>query len=58
MDLLISVSIGYKGREKIWKNNLEVDSKYFNRMVSDDNFLNYPDWKIIFKVNTYASDKN
>ena len=58
MDPLKAVSIGYKGRKTLRKDNLEVDSKYFNRMVSDDNFLNYPDWKIIFKVHTYDSDKN
>ena len=27
-------------------------------MVSYGTLLNYPDWKIPFDVNTYASDKN
>ena len=41
----------------MWNDDLEVALSEIKRMVFSDTLLNYPDWKIIFTVHIYASDK-
>ena len=46
-----------KGREILWKNELEVAFQDIKRTVSTDNLQNYPGWTNTFTIHTYASDK-
>ena len=55
---LKEVSSGPKDRKILWNDALEDPFKELNCMVSDENLLNYPDWKTPFTVHTDASDKN
>ena len=41
----------------MWNDDMEVALSEIKRMVFSDTLLNYPDWKIIFTVHIYASDK-
>ena len=48
---------GFKGRAIIWNDEMEAAFHYFKRVVSYDNLLNYPDFKMPFTVHVYSSDK-
>ena len=54
---LMDAARGPKGREIIWNDNLELAFFNIKCMVSAENLLNYPYWKIPFTVHTDASDK-
>ena len=49
--------IGPKGRKIFWHDALEDSFKGLKCMVSAENFLSYPYWKILFTVPTNASIK-
>ena len=54
---LTDVSNGKKNQKIQWNNELENAFNEMKRMVSEETFLNYPDWSKKFTVHTDASDK-
>ena len=46
-----------KGRNILWNDAFEIYFKELKRMVSAENLLSYPDWKLPFTVHTNTSDK-
>ena len=55
---LTEVASGTKGRKILWDDALEISFKELKRMVSAENLLSYPYWKMPFTVHTDASDKH
>ena len=57
MDPLTEAHSGPKGRNILWNGALEISFKELKRMVSAETLLHHPYWKMLFTVNTFASDK-
>ena len=57
VDPLTEAASGPNGKTIFWNNSLESSFKELKLMVSTENLLSYPNWKLPFTVHTDASDK-
>ena len=57
VDPLMEAARVPKCRSILWNNEMEVALCELKRMVSADTILNYPEWKIIFTVQSCSSPR-